>query len=541
MSFIGARRTRISTRVHEETLTAAQLHKRLHDIQAMYDKGAATTAFEQAQRLSDVVPYDARVLTLAARCAAGCGQHSKAAQFYDRLLFQQDTAEVWAGKAKSLNAMTQFDQTSEAYARAYALSGNDGYIVEKAAVLLKAGHLEKAYQCLEGCSPVTKARSRHQLLEAQILGEIGQKHEAFELAVRASHSNPTARAISLAKMNAPSDVVFLTFCASLWEKPLSASALAELAAHYPAEFPKSARDQLHRLVQDPDVHKAADAHLALFRLCDSEGEGFMALAHLRKYHALLKKGRRREDAALFTQLSRLNYVPLTQSKSRVLPIFITGLPGSGRHRASTLMEKAAGGTSAYPLSLVEPVMMRLLRKLHASRRLEISREEMLELQGELREGLQYAAGNNDVVIDNGPLNFRWSGLIAAALPEARILQMKSDNMSSGWAIHRGGWQHPALKCQHSLGQIGAFQWRSDVLMRRWEQMFPKRVYGFSGDRLWQDNIAQVRAMVLACNLEWSKHCIPTETKPQQDWHQYSSYMNNRHFSQFAMGAEFRDV
>lgn len=540
MSFIGARRTRISALVHEETLTPCELHQRLHDIQTLLENAAAMAAFEQAEELCIAVPYDVRVLTLCAECAAGSNQHAKAVQYYDRLLFQQDTAEVWAGKAKSLAAIDHYDLASDAYARAFALSGMDSYKVEEADALIKAGRLDDANHCLLGCKPITKARAKHQLAQAQILGETGQSQASFEMALRACQEKPTAQSIALVKQYAPDDAAVLGLCASLQGKQLSAAAMAELALHNPASFSEAALGQLHSLANDPVTAQAADAHLALFRFFDAKAEEFLALGHLRKYHGLLKQGRRHEDAALFTLLTRLDIGSLPRSKSRLLPVFVTGLPGSGRQKAAKLLGQAAGGAPARPLSLVEPIMNRLVRKLRGNNRLEVNREDLLDLQSELRDGLQYAAGNDDVVIDSSALNFRWSGLIAAALPEARIAHIKNDNVSTGWAIHRGGWRHPALKCQHSLGQIGAFQWRSAVLMQRWEQAFPKAILSFSGDMLSKANVGAIKTLVRGCDLEWSQHCIPPESHDPQDWHRYASYLNALRIPQSILGPKSVD-
>jgi hypothetical protein len=173
-------------------------------------------------------------------------------------------------------------------------------------------------------------------------------------------------------------------------------------------------------------------------------------------------------------------------------------------------------------------MTRFMRRLRESGCNDVTRENLLNLQSELREGLNQAANGHDVIIDATASNFKWSGLISAALPEARIVHMKRDQMTTGWALHKGECGGTDFKCQHDLKHIQAFQYRSAALMAHWEDSFAPTVIGISGDALSRPSGATAQAMVEACNLKWSARCDPLPSGREHLWHRYAAYLNPLH-------------
>lgn len=502
----------------------------LRAIQNMLAQGGIDAAVYAAEALLLQAPYDIRVLSINAQCRAAAGDHIAAIQIYDRVLIQQDSDVIWAAKASSLMAIGRYRRASQAFARATALARTPRFVAQQASCLLAAGKLTSALEVLNLVDTPSKEDLPYQLIRAKTLTEMGEKREAFRFASRAAPHDQTGQAIALARLNMPDRATFSALCSRTISRCVSPQVLAEISLDHANFLTKETVGLLMQIIDDPDrdgVDKA-QAHLAMFRKCDHLGDRFHALGHMRKYHALSATQAgydRGQNGALFAMLTQLKIPRLQPSKSKVLPIFVTGLPGSDRHDAMTVLVQAAGCDTARPLSLVPAVMTRFLNQLRDTKRTKITRHDLLHLQAELREGLEQAAQNCDVIVDSNGSNFMWSGLIAAALPEARVVHMKRDPMATGWALHKGGTGDPEFGCLHRLSDIQTFQQRSTALMAHWEAGFAPNVMAISGDALSRPSGTTAQAMVAACQLKWSDRCGPVPYRPDRSWHGYAAYLN----------------
>jgi len=525
-----ARRARYFPFTKTITRPSIGLRLRLRTVQNLLESGKVDGVIQAAQSLLTAAPYDPRVLALNAQCMAIVGNQLAAIQIYDRLLAQQDSDVIWAAKARSLMALGRYRLASRAFARATALAQSTRYIAEQATCTLAAGKLNNTLDLLEAGGPPSKTDRPYQLIRPKTLAQIGCMRDAFGHASQAAKWDETGPAVSLARQNLPDKAAFSALCDQTALHTISPKVFAEISWDQPDCITQKNVDTLIQVLGDPsreDVDKA-QAHLAMFRKYGHEDDRLQALGHLRKYHLLSPKYtglQRSQDSALFTTLMQLKIPRLQLSKTQVLPIFVTGLPGSACHDAKTVLVQAAGCGGARPLLLVPAVMTRFLRQLRKSKRTEITRTDLLELQAELREGLEQAANGCDVIVDTTPSNFKWSGLIAAALPEARIVHLKRNHMATGWALHNGSIGGAKFGCHHDFLHIRNLQHRCAALMAHWERDFTPSVMSVSGDALLHPSGDTAQAMVEVCQLKWSNQCDLVSCSPDQSWHRYATYLN----------------
>lgn len=505
-----------------------KLRIRIKNIENMLAHGNVEIATLAAQSLLQRVPYDVRALSLAARCLMARQDPEAALQLYDRILLQEDSDVVWNAKAHCLIALGRPRRASIAFSRATALAGDGKFVAQQAECLLDAGKIAQAHALLEA-TPPEHATPKHQLVYANTLAQMGRTKDAFEIASTLSTEDQTGQAILLAERCSPQASAFTALCEKVLQTEGSPIHLAVVAKAHPHLISIAQEETLSQIAQSlqSDDHTKAQAHLALFRVYNHRRDSFAALAHLRHFHAYLPKEayHRSYESALFIKLMQLNFTPLQASKTAVLPLFVTGLPGSGRQAAGRVLMQAADCAPAQPLSIVPAVMARFMRTLRDRADHNVSRQELIQLQAELRDGLLQAANGRDVVVDTNPSNFKWSGLLAAALPEARIIHMQRDQMSTGWALHSGGWAGRDFACQHSLEDIRVYQLRSAKLMHHWESDSSARIMGVSGDALARQSGATARALVDACQLKWSANCELFQAQPDREWHRYAAYLN----------------
>lgn len=503
---------------------------RMLQIQTYLNNRQSHRAKAAADALHPLAPLDTGLMKLRADCALATGDFHDAIVLFERALTQTDLPALWAGKGAALRLLRHFRQAASCFQRAAALdAANPIYVCEAADCLINAGQPQDGLDTLMNAHPDVRVC----MLRAQALREIGCYKSAFENAALAARDDESGAALQLARKLARTeqdDVKIAEVCTPLVGAPKTPAQLrsAAIAPQYPYLTQRVSEYVLDQLAtQKLTNDQSAACHHMLFRHFDHIDERTTAKHHLQDFHSLKRQFapyKSSADSALFTTLMRLRFTPLRPSKSSVLPIFVTGLPGSGRKYASHLLERASASVPARPLHLVEAVMTRFLRHIRASGSRDVTRNDLLGLQAELRAGLVQASNGDDIVIDSSTMNFRWSGLISAALPEARIAHMKRDNMQTGWAMYSRELASSDLRCRHDLQNISAFQSQSRQLMHHWEQSAPSTVFAVSGTALCRASGQTARALVEACQLKWSESCILRAETNDPKWHRYADLL-----------------
>lgn len=164
------------------------------------------------------------------------------------------------------------------------------------------------------------------------------------------------------------------------------------------------------------------------------------------------------------------------------PIFIVGLPRTG----STLLEQMLGRHSkVQPLGELQTFGQALTGTLR-------QRAPRLEAPGKAgvirasaaippREiGAAYLAGvkplrdTRPAFIDKLPFNFLYAGLIARALPSARIVHLTRDPLDTGFAIYKTLFDE-AYPFSYDLSELGAYISAYRRLMAHWRAVLGERI------------------------------------------------------------------
>jgi tetratricopeptide (TPR) repeat protein len=196
------------------------------------------------------------------------------------------------------------------------------------------------------------------------------------------------------------------------------------------------------------------------------------------------------------------------------PVFIVGMPRTG----TTLLEQilashsrvfAAGELQHFPLQVKRltgtPSQDVLdLDTLRASIELEPHALGEAYLQS-----TRPRTGHTPHFIDKLPLNFMYLGLIARALPNARLICLRRDPMDTCLSNFR---QLFALDFKHyhynyDLLTCGQYFVEFDRLMRHWQTIMPQRVHEVSYEALVTDPESTARELLAFCNLEWEAACL----------------------------------
>lgn len=275
-----------------------------------------------------------------------------------------------------------------------------------------------------------------------------------------------------------------------------------------------------RAPDDPGVPFLA---FALFKELDDLGETEAAWTALqagsRAKRARLDY-RERDEVAAFQALSGINRVDTNvgslASAGDATPIFIVGLPRTG----TTLLERIL---SAHPQvqdagELDDfPLQMRWMANRFSKSFLDPavfaaqSAGDAATLGRRYLEHAAWRANGKPYFTDKLPLNFLHVGLIARALPQARILHMVRNPMDTCFSNLKELF---AAAYPHSYDQreMAAHYGRYRRLMDHWHASFPGRVHDVRYEELVSDPEPVARALMSFCGLPWQPDSLRIEAR-----------------------------
>ena len=264
-----------------------------------------------------------------------------------------------------------------------------------------------------------------------------------------------------------------------------------------------------------EVEDRVSLHFALSKALEDTGDVAGSFENLKRGNDLRASQTRYsldQDRKLFAGFRKrfasdagtaLTAIPTTRR-----PIFILGMMRSG----TTLLEQML---SAHPAVLGGGEMEHLGVLLSA----EPQSDAPLDAAALMRIRLGYLAaiqrlpGDEPVVVDKLPGNFRWLGLIRKALPEARILHMRRDPVAVSWSNYKTLFTNLAHGYTNRLEDIIGFYDLYEETMHHWRQEYPDGFLDVDYERLTRQPEPTIRAVLEYCDLPFDPACLaPQDNK-----------------------------
>ena len=200
------------------------------------------------------------------------------------------------------------------------------------------------------------------------------------------------------------------------------------------------------------------------------------------------------------------------------PIFITGMPRSG----TTLMDQMF---SRHPEVQAGGELRAMPQALHQTQRFrQALQEEMPDEEITADDFSQLGEGYVDAVRGEGlrsarisdkmPSNYLYSGLIALALPRARILIMRRhplDCLLSNYFQNFGRNQPFST----DFANLAAVYRQFDRTARHWAETMPDRVREVRYEDITADAEGQMRDVLAFCELDWSPDVLDYRSSTRQ--------------------------
>ena len=274
--------------------------------------------------------------------------------------------------------------------------------------------------------------------------------------------------------------------------------------------------QMQALYLDPAISEKDRCHIcfALAKGSEDLEDGATAFQFYAEGNALRKKQlgyEKAQDSRLFEKL-KASYPPITANTfaptivaSEPAPIFIVGMPRSG----TTLVEQII---SSHPLvtGAGELGFASQFGSSVAVGQTVVDAEALMAFREEYLNALKQRSQGNAIVTDKMPQNFRYLGLIAAALPEAKIIHVKRDPAAVCWANYTQYFTNDSLDYCYSLDDILHYHELYQDLMEYWHQALPKQIYDLDYEALTAHQEEETRKLISHLGLEWDDACLSPE-------------------------------
>ncbi len=196
------------------------------------------------------------------------------------------------------------------------------------------------------------------------------------------------------------------------------------------------------------------------------------------------------------------------------PLFIVGLPRSGTTLVDRILSSHSAVTSRGETSDLAMALVRSAGPA-ANKAALVERSTRLDFT---KLGRGYSAGLLDSTalrqLDKTPINFLYLGLVAAALPNARIIHLKRNPMDVCYAMYKTLFRM-AYPFSYDLADLGRYWLEYDRLMRHWKRHFAAdRLIEISYEDLVGAQEDTSRQLVSSSGLPWEHACLAFERNPQ---------------------------
>ena len=139
--------------------------------------------------------------------------------------------------------------------------------------------------------------------------------------------------------------------------------------------------------------------------------------------------------------------------------------------------------------------------------------------------------------DKLPLNYLYCGLIARALPSARIVHVTRHPMAVCYAMYKVLFDQ-GYPFSYDLGEIADYYVAYRRLMEHWRRSLPGRLYEVAYEDLVSDPEGQGRALLAALDLAWQDQCLQSHdnTAPVATASKPAGAPSDLHVQHFAVAA-----
>ena len=184
-----------------------------------------------------------------------------------------------------------------------------------------------------------------------------------------------------------------------------------------------------------------------------------------------------------------------------VPIFIVGMPRSGTTLIEQVLSMHPEVHGAGELPYVESLGMQMARGL------DLTSESVSEFRKNYLDAVAAISNGSPFVVDKMPHNFRFIGLIKAAIPESKIVFIKRDAGAVCWSNFRQPFNASGLDYSNDLSDVVAYYKLFERMMEFWREQFPNGLIELDYDAFVNDQEKRTTNLLEALDLSFHKDCL----------------------------------
>jgi tetratricopeptide (TPR) repeat protein len=189
------------------------------------------------------------------------------------------------------------------------------------------------------------------------------------------------------------------------------------------------------------------------------------------------------------------------------PVFVLGLPRSGTTLVDRILSahpqiESLGELNDWPLALTG------LARGDSKQDL-VSRSATLDMRALGAAYLARVTGRRQhhrFFIDKTPSNFLYIGLIAAALPNARVIHLVRDPMDNALGMYKALFRM-GYPFSYDFADLARYMLAKDRLMQHWRTVLPGRVLDVRYEDIVADQEGQTRRLLDHVGVDWDPACL----------------------------------
>ena len=492
--------------------------------------GDAAEAAQLIERSLAAEPSNAVARFHLGNALSAQGRDGPAIAAYRRSLqTRRDFAPGWVNLAAALVRTGRLEQAVDAYGQATALAPNHLVALRGLADALAAlGRQEAAASAYRRVLAIDPSDFAACCGLGQLLQDAGLYDEAvatFRTALSLGSPDVgacTALAGSLIELGATADAV-AALDQALAIDPTSAHAwyIRSLAKTFATDDADIARMEA-LLADDPGQGAEAlvELEFAIGKAWMDVGDADRAFSHLVAANRRKRAGFTYDVEADVDRMAAIAEVFSPDLMRRLQgggapsdrPIFVVGMPRSGTTLIEQILASHPDIHGAGELTLLDEVLSRALgpsaaRGDWATRAPRLKPGELAAIGDAVVERLSTIAPSSARVVDKMPFNFRHLGLIALALPNARIIHCRRNAIDTCLSCYARNFVE-GVDFAYDLQELGRYHRAYQGLMDHWRRLLPaERFIEVDYEAVVADLETEARRLIGSCGLAWDDACL----------------------------------